>query len=67
MNAPYNLLLKPTILKEGINPMEKETRIRNRTVSIVERPARRLIFLRYNATDYFSACEGMWERLGKIL
>lgn len=34
------------------------------TVSVVERPARKLIFLRYNATDYFSACEEVgceWE------
>ena len=65
MNAPYNLLLKPTILKEGINPMEKERVSGTVTVSIVERPARRLIFLRYNATDYFSACEEVgcdWER-----
>lgn len=45
--------------------MEKERVSGTVTVSIVERPARRLIFLRYNATDYFSACEEVgcdWER-----
>lgn len=45
--------------------MKKERVSGTVTVSIVERPARRLIFLRYNATDYFSACEEVgcdWER-----
>jgi len=51
-------------LKEGIDPMEKEKVSRTVTVSVVERPARKLIFLRYNAMDYFSACEEVgcdWE------
>lgn len=52
------------ILKEGIDPMEKEKVSKIVTVSVVERPARKLIYLRYNATDYFSACEEVgcdWE------
>ncbi|MGI5856858.1 MAG: helix-turn-helix transcriptional regulator [Candidatus Merdivicinus sp.] len=52
------------ILKEGEKLMEKEKVSRTVTVSVVERPARKLIFLRYNATDYFSACEEVgceWE------
>lgn len=52
------------ILKEGTVPMETEKVSRTVTVSTVERPARKLIFLRYNAEDYFSACEEVgcdWE------
>lgn len=52
------------ILKEGIEPMLNEKVSRTVTVTVVERPARKLIFLRHNATDYFSACEEVgceWE------
>ncbi len=51
-------------LKEGIKPMSNEKVSKTVTVTTVERPARKLIFLRYNATDYFSACEEVgcdWE------
>lgn len=51
-------------LKEGTEPMSNEKVSRTVTVTSVERPARKLIFLRYNATDYFSACEEVgcdWE------
>ncbi len=45
--------------------MPKEKVSRTVTVSVVERPARKLIFLRTpTATDYFSACEEVgcdWE------
>lgn len=44
------------ILKEGTEPMPKEKVSKTVTVTVVERPARKLIFLRHNATDYFSAC-----------
>lgn len=38
--------------------MEKEKVSKVVTVTVVERPARKLIFLRHiTATDYFSACE----------
>ncbi len=52
------------ILKEGIEPMSNEKVSRTITVTVVERPARKLIFLRHNATDYFTACEEVgcdWE------
>lgn len=52
------------ILKEGLDPMGKDKVSRTVTVSVVRRPARKLIFLRHNATDYFSACEEVgcdWE------
>lgn len=53
------------ILKEGgIEPMLNEKVSRTVSVTVVERPARKLIFLRHNATDYFSACEEVgcdWE------
>lgn len=51
-------------LKEGIEPMSNEKVSPTVTVTVVERPARKLIFLRHNATDYFSACEEVgceWE------
>ena len=37
--------------------MSNEKVSRTVTVTVVERPARKLIFLRHNATDYFTACE----------
>lgn len=52
------------ILKGGIKPVLNEKVSRTVTVTVVERPARKLIFLRHNATDYFSACEEVgceWE------
>ena len=52
------------ILKEGIEPMLNEKISRAVTVTVVERPARKLIFLRHNSTDYFAACEEVgcdWE------
>ncbi|NLO70009.1 MAG: helix-turn-helix transcriptional regulator [Porphyromonadaceae bacterium] len=52
------------ILKEGIEPMLNEKISRTITVTVVERPARKLIFLRHNSTDYFAACEEVgcdWE------
>lgn len=52
------------ILKEGTEPMPKEKVSKTVTVTVAERPARKLIFLRYSATDYFSACEEVgcdWE------
>lgn len=52
------------ILKEGIGPMTNEKVSRTVSVTVVERPARKLIFLRHNATDYFTACEEVgcdWE------
>lgn len=51
-------------LKEGPQLMVNNKVSQIVTVSVVERPARKLIFLRYNATDYFSACEEVgceWE------
>ncbi len=52
-------------LKEGFKIMENEKVSKIVTVTAVERPARKLIFLRHiNATDYFSACEEVgceWE------
>jgi len=53
------------ILKEGTEPMPKEIVSRTVTVTVVERPTRKLIFLRIpTARDYFSACEEVgcdWE------
>jgi Transcriptional regulator containing an amidase domain and an AraC-type DNA-binding HTH domain len=52
------------MLKEGKEPMSNEKVSRTVTVTVVERPARKLIFLRHNATDYFTACEEVgcdWE------
>lgn len=52
------------ILKEGIKPMSNEKVSRTVIVTVVERLVRKLIFLRHNATDYFSACEEVgcdWE------
>ena len=53
------------LLKEGIEPMPKEKVSKTVTVTVVERPARKLIFLRIpTAKDYFSACEEVgcdWE------
>ena len=52
------------LLKEGSKLMPNEKVSQTVTVSTVERPARKLIFLRYNADDYFSACEEVgcdWE------
>lgn len=53
------------ILREGAEPMPKERVSRTVTVTVVERPARKLIFLRVpTATDYFAACEEVgcdWE------
>jgi hypothetical protein len=53
------------LLKEGVEPMSNEKVSRTVTVTVVERPARKLIFLRIPiATDYFSACEEVgcdWE------
>ena len=53
------------ILKEGQKTMNKEKVSPIVTVTTVERPARKLIFLRIpTATDYFSACEEVgcdWE------
>jgi len=52
------------ILKEGIEPMSKEKVSRTVTVTVVERPARKLIFMRHNGTDYLSGCEEIgcdWE------
>jgi AraC-like DNA-binding protein len=51
-------------LKEGSHSMSNEKVSRTVTVTQVERPARKLIFLRYKAEDYFSACEEVgcdWE------
>lgn len=51
-------------LKEGKTTMDKEKVSRTVTVSVVQRPARKLIFLRYQAADYFSACAEVgceWE------
>lgn len=52
------------ILKGGIEPMLNEKVSRTVTVTVVERPSRKLIFLRHNGTDYFSGCEEVgcdWE------
>lgn len=52
------------ILKGYIKPMSNEKVSRTVTVTVVERPARKLIFLRHNGTDYLSGCEEVgcdWE------
>jgi AraC-like DNA-binding protein len=54
------------ILKEGAEPMQNEKVSKTVTVSVVERPARKLIFLRIPTavSDYFAACEEVgceWE------
>lgn len=52
------------ILKGGIEPMWNEKVSRTVTVTVVERPARKLIFLRHSAADYCSGCEEVgcdWE------
>lgn len=52
------------ILKEGCQTMQPEKVSRTVTVSAVERPARKLIYLRYRAADYFAACQEVgcqWE------
>lgn len=56
------------ILKEGGKEIPKsmlnEKVSRTVTVTVVERPARKLIFLRHNGTDYLSGCEEVgcdWE------
>lgn len=52
------------ILKDGTKPMEKERVSRTVTVSVVQRPARKLIFLRTGSDDYFAACAEVgcdWE------
>jgi len=52
------------ILKDGRESMPKEKVSRTVTVSVVERPARKLIFLRTSSSDYFAACEEVgcdWE------
>lgn len=52
------------ILREGVQAMQTEKVSRTVTVSQVERPARKLIYLRYHGSDYFAACEEVgceWE------
>lgn len=52
------------ILKEGTDSMQNEKVSHTVTVTAVERPARKLIFLRYKAEGYFAACEEVgceWE------
>ncbi|GHV06999.1 AraC family transcriptional regulator [Clostridia bacterium] len=52
------------ILKEGTHIMSNERVSKIVTVTTVERPARKLIFLRNKAEDYFAACEEVgcdWE------
>lgn len=52
------------ILKDGRESMPKEKVSGTVTVSVVERPARKLIFLRTSSSDYFAACEEVgcdWE------
>ncbi|NLG82008.1 MAG: helix-turn-helix transcriptional regulator [Bacilli bacterium] len=56
------------MLKEGMGmePKPNERVSRTVTVTVVERPARKLIFLRHNGNDYLSACEEVgcdWEGL----
>ncbi|MCI8622992.1 MAG: helix-turn-helix transcriptional regulator [Provencibacterium sp.] len=60
----YHPLEAYLILKEGPVSMSHEKVSPAVTVTAVERPARKLIFLRYHAEDYFSACEEVgcdWE------
>jgi AraC-like DNA-binding protein len=52
------------VLKEGSQAMNNEKVSRTVSVTAVERPARKLIYLRHKAEDYFSACEEVgcdWE------
>lgn len=52
------------ILKGGMKEVNNEKVSRTVSVTVVERPARKLIFLRHNGEDYFSACEEVgcdWE------
>jgi AraC family transcriptional regulator len=52
------------MLKEGSKTMEVENVSRTVTVTVVERPARKLIYLRHHAADYFTGCEEVgceWE------
>jgi len=61
--VPYPIAAYYT-LKEGAEPMKNEKVSRTVTVTAIERPVRKLIFLRYKAADYFSACEEVgceWE------
>lgn len=68
---PVGWFIAPSIeayyrLKEGTEPMVKDKVSGTVTVTVVERPARKLIFLRHHATDYLSACEEVgcdWEGL----
>ena len=51
-------------LKEGKDSMPKEKVSTTVTVSVIERPARKLIFIRTGSSDYFAACEEVgcdWE------
>ncbi len=51
-------------LKEGAEPMSNEKVSRTVTVTVVERPARKLIFLRTSGNGYFQDCEEVgcdWE------
>ena len=49
--------IKGAIESVNLLPMPTENVSRTVTVTTVERPARKLIFLRYSSTDYFAACE----------
>lgn len=52
------------LLKDGKDNMSKEKVSRTVTVSVVHRPARKLIFLRTSTSDYFAACAEVgcdWE------
>ena len=52
------------ILKDGRESMPKEKVSKTVTVSVVERPARKLIFLRTSGRGYFEDCEEVgcdWE------
>jgi len=61
--VPYPIAAYYT-LKEGADPMPKEKVSRTVTVTVVERPARKLIFLRTAGRGYFEDCEEVgcdWE------
>jgi len=61
--VPYPIAAYYT-LKEGAEPMPKEKVPRTVTVTTVERPARKLIFLRTGGRGYFKDCEEVgcdWE------
>ncbi len=45
------------ILKKGIELMSNEKISRTVTATVVERPARKLIYLRHTSADYFTACQ----------